>query len=356
MQKIEVRRRFRGKGTILVKPGQIVTFQDKIANIEYLPGRLVRCDVAFELGCEPQNVSSYVNHKPGDWIDQGSELVTYNRFFTKRTILSPISGFYVFTSKVLGHIFIREPLLLDQDKHKESMIKTFEQSNINRNSKKQRDEDEVLNIGHIIYDKFLEHTQNTALEKFDSTRQISGSGKYEAGFSGIISSIEQENEIVITSEGHRFQGVLGFGQQTYGKLSFLESYNDELQEWEVTGELKESIIVIRGWASLKALRRIEQFGALGLICGSIALDVLQEFCPEEPLLHLGHQMPISMTIIMMQKFGEAMSQEQFCELKSLHGHWCLIDGNTQLRAGCKRPEVLVPIKTQEVECATKFEC
>ncbi|MCE5227605.1 MAG: hypothetical protein LLG05_17320 [Porphyromonadaceae bacterium] len=342
----------------MVEEGQIVSFFDTIATIDYLPGRLVRCDVSFELGCEPQNVSQNISHKPGEWIEKGTVLVNYDRFFTKRVAVSPISGFYVFASKVLGYIFIREPLLLDQKKQKDSMKRAFEQSKLNQNSKKQTDKYTApdFGFGNVIFDKFLEHTQNVALENFENAKPNNEAGQFKAGFSGVISSIEQQNEIVITSEGYRFQGVVGFGQQNFGKLTFLESLSDELQESEVPENLKESVVVIRGWPSLKALQKIEQVGAVGLVSGSIPLGVLHDFCLEEPLLYLGHQMPISMTLVMMQKFGEkAMLQEQYAELKSLEGNWCLVDGNTQLRAGCKRPEILVPIKTQEVEHATESE-
>jgi len=355
MQTINVRRKPRGRGKILIEPGQMVSFFDTIATIEYLPGRLVRCDVSFELGCEPQNVNQYISHKPGEWIEQGTVLVNYDRFFTKRVAVSPISGFYVFSSKVLGYIFIREPLLLDQDKQKESMKRAFEQSELNQNSKKQTDHSNTLDYGTLIFDNFLEQTRKGALRKIETTEQNRGTGQFKAGFSGVISSIEQQNEIVITSEGYRFQGAVGFGQQNFGKLTFLESLSNELQESEVPENLEESIVVIRGWPSLKALQKIEQVGAVGLVSGSIPLDVLQDFCPEEPLLYLGHQMPISMTLVMMQKFGEkTMLQEQYAELKSLEGNWCLIDGNTQLRAGCKRPEILVPIHKQEVNHDTEY--
>ncbi len=347
MQTINVRRKPRGKGEILVKEGQKVSFFDTIATIDYLPGRLVRCDVSFELGCEPRNVNQYVSLKSGEWVEQGTVLVTYDRFFTKRVVVSPISGFYVFTSKVLGYIFIREPILLDPDKQKSSMKKAFEQSEHNQNMTKQEDKDTVPNfgIGNIIYDNYLKHTQNAALENLEKAKPKNEAGQFKAGFSGVVRTIEQQNEIVITSKGYRFQGVLGFGQQNFGKLTFLESYSEELQESEVPENLIETIIVIRGRPSLRALQKIERQGGVGLVCGSIPLSVLQDFCPKEPLLHLGHQMPITMTLVTMQKFGETMSQEQYAELKTLEGTWCLIDGNTQLRAGCKRPEILVPIHT-----------
>ncbi|NLN82761.1 MAG: hypothetical protein GX138_00125, partial [Firmicutes bacterium] len=343
---IEVRRKIHGRGRVLVEPGQTVNFFDTIAIIEYLPGRLVRCDVSFELGCEPQNVSQYISHKPGQWIEQGTELVNYNRFFTKRVALSPISGFYVFASKVLGYIFIREPLLLDKDRLKTNMKKSFEELESNKNSKTPTEEATTINYGTLFYDNFLEQAQNNAVGKLGTAEENLGVGQLKAGFTGVISSIEPDKEIVISSEGYRFLGMLGYGQQNFGKLVFLESLDDELHETEVPKDLRGAIAVIRGWPSLKALQKIEQVGALGLVTGSIPLEVLRNFCPQEPLLNLGHQMPISMTIIMMQKFGEVMTKEQYTKLKFLAGKWCLVDGNTQLRAGCKRPEVLVPIYSE----------
>ena len=298
MQEIEVRRKFRGKGRILVEPGQRVTFSDPIATIEYIPGRLVRCNVAYDLGCEPQDVSQYITHKPGEWVKKGTELVSYDHFFSKRSAYSPVSGFYVFASKVLGYIFIREPSVTDSDQHKKML----------------------------------------AGEDVDKDRKV-----MKAGFSGVVSSVNQENQIVISSEGYRFQGVVGFGQQNFGKLLLLGSLNDELQASEVPDDFQDQVIVIKGWPSLDALQKISKSGAVGLVSGNIPIEVLQAFCPEEPLLNLGHQMPISMTLIMMQKFGETMTQVQYDELKKLEGKWCLVDGNTQLRAGCKRPEILIPM-------------
>jgi len=348
LQTIEVQRKLRGKGRILVTVGQRVTFNDTIAKIEYIPGRLVRCDVAFELGCEPQNVSQYISLKPGEWVEQGTVLVNYDRFFTKRVALSPISGFFVFASKVLGYIFIREPFMLNKDLHRKNMKNAMEQSEKMQDSKKQIDTGNTFDRSSLFYDNIVEQAKQKALKKIDTTYLHDGAQDFKAGFSGVIQSINHDNEIIIASKGYRFQGVLGYGQQSYGKLTFLQHESDELQVSEVPDDLQEAIVVIRGWPSLQALQKIEEAGAVGFVSGSISQEVLRQYCPEEPLLNLGHQMPLSMTLVMMKKFGEQIPQDQYNTMKSLEGFWCSIDGNTQLRAGCKRPEILVPISTMEV--------
>src|SRR5450756_1692856 len=111
-QKLTIIRRLPSQVKISVQPGQRVQYQDIIGELDSIPGRMIRCNVAFELGCEAEDIRQYMTKKRGEWISKGDPLVVTDNYFTKRCCKSPISGHIVLVSKILGSIFIRESLQL----------------------------------------------------------------------------------------------------------------------------------------------------------------------------------------------------------------------------------------------------
>lgn len=336
-QKLTVTRRLPEQAKILVQPGQRVQYQDIIGKLDSIPGRMIRCNVAFELGCEAEDIRQYMTKKRGEWISKGDPLVVTDNYFTKRCCKSPISGHIVLVSKILGSIFIRESLRSGDAEIKQTFLEKIAKPQ--SASEATRGGADAMDRGVLFSNDVVASFLASSVEK---AKQVMPQQTlaFRAHLNGVVRKISKD-EVIIDGYGFRFRGIIGFGQEQNGILLPLKSEDADLSAAELPEDLRDRIIIVRRGVTLQALRRLEQSGAVGLIAGSINQSVLREFSQQEPLQVMGHRMKLPFTIILMQGFGSGMSEKHYRELASYAGKRAAIDGKTQLRAGMIRPEILI---------------
>jgi hypothetical protein len=120
----------------------------------------------------------------------------------------------------------------------------------------------------------------------------------------------------IACEGVEITGAWGLGGEVHGPLSF--------------GDPARGAILVREVVSGAELRRLEGEAITGLVTGGLHLHDLSGLAP-------------AFTIVLLGRFGADRLAEPLLDvLHKYEGRLALLDGNTQLRVGVRRPRILLP--------------
>lgn len=360
-EKLQVTRRLVAQGQLLAKPGQRVRHDDVIGKLDYIPGQMVRCNVADALGIDSLNIQKKMAKNLNDWINQGDVLAENREFYTRTSLVSPTSGYIALISRFLGNVFIREPLPAGPKEPIWYRAEELGMSKLAFAAGLAVKQGTVVDRGRVLITNLKPPIVAPAVGKI---REISATEGYMilvplyqptellAHLDGVIKEIAENGALVIESYGYRFQGVMGFGSERVGRLRPLLAEERDLDVNDIPDDLKSCVVLARGGVTLAALRRLEQLEISGLIVGSLDQEVLRQFSHEEPLMIMGQRMELAFTLIMMQGFGSPMPENTYREMAEHADLLVAIDGSTQLRAGVIRPEILIPL-AEDIPADTK---
>lgn len=360
-EKLQVTRRLVAQGQLLAKPGQRVRHDDVIGKLDYIPGQMVRCNVADALGIDSLNIQKKMAKNLNDWINQGDVLAENREFYTRTSLVSPTSGYIALISRFLGNVFIREPLPAGPKEPIWYRAEELGMSKLAFAAGLAVKQGTVVDRGRVLITNLKPPIVAPAVGKI---REISATEGYMilvplyqptellAHLDGVIKEIAENGALVIESYGYRFQGVMGFGSERVGRLRPLLAEERDLDVNDIPDDLKSCVVLARGGVTLAALRRLEQLEISGLIVGSLDQEVLRQFSHEEPLMIMGQRMELAFTLIMMQGFGSPMPENTYREMAEHADLLVSIDGSTQLRAGVIRPEILIPL-AEDIPADTK---
>lgn len=360
-EKLQVTRRLVAQGQLLAKPGQRVRHDDVIGKLDYIPGQMVRCNVADALGIDSLNIQKKMAKNLNDWINQGDVLAENREFYTRTSLVSPTSGYIALISRFLGNVFIREPLPAGPKEPIWYRAEELGMSKLAFAAGLAVKQGTVVDRGRVLITNLKPPLVAPAVGKI---REISATEGYMilvplyqptellAHLDGVIKEIAENGALVIESYGYRFQGVMGFGSERVGRLRPLLAEERDLDVNDIPDDLKSCVVLARGGVTLAALRRLEQLEISGLIVGSLDQEVLRQFSHEEPLMIMGQRMELAFTLIMMQGFGSPMPENTYREMAEHADLLVSIDGSTQLRAGVIRPEILIPL-AEDIPADTK---
>lgn len=269
-------------GKELVKDGEIVSFDTIVARttIRGIPHISRTSSV---LGVDPDEVEDFMVKKIGEKIEKGEIIAKYSAFFGlfDRKCYSPVMGIIESISKVTGCVVIREPEIL-------------------------------VNLDAYIPGKVVE--------------VFPGEG------------VDIETNAVF------IQGIFGVGGETHGELKIcVETYEDILTEEDIHEDCKGKILVGGSQISKNALKKAVDVGAAGIIAGGIDDKVLMDFVGYEIGVAITGHEDIPITIIITEGFGKLpMSNSSFSLVKAFEGYMVSATGETQIRAGVMRPEIIIP--------------
>ena len=116
------------------------------------------------------------------------------------------------------------------------------------------------------------------------------------------------------------------------------------------GEDDRGCILVGGaLVTAAALRRAEETGVTGIICGGILDKDLYDYLGYEIGVAITGHEDIPLSLVITEGFGEIpMAQKTFALLSKLEGQQASINGSTQIRAGVLRPEIVVPRQGAEI--------
>lgn len=289
-------RRLPIKGEVVVKEGDEVGHDTVVARA-YLPGELHIVHLRRVMGeLEPVELQEAVLVKKGDKVKQGQIIAKKKIFFGLFTTKaeSPIDGTVEFVAPQSGDIGIREkPKLLE------------------------------LN----------------------------------AYIKGKVTKVLPQEGVEITTHGALIQGIFGVGGERQGTIEVVvDSPEEPLDEKRLPSEIEGKIIVGGSEVTAGVLKRCDQEGAVGVICGGVRNEELSEFLGYEIGIAITGHEEINTTVIITEGFGRmAMAKRTFELLKWLNGHSASINGATQIRAGAVRPEIIVPLPDDSVPEEERLE-
>jgi len=150
--------------------------------------------------------------------------------------------------------------------------------------------------------------------------------------------------VVIETTATFIQGIFGIGGETHGTLRVLvDSPEDILTADMITSQYKGEVIVGGSYITLEALRKAVEEGVAGIVVGGFDGDDLTKFLGYEMGIAITGDEEIGLTLIITEGFGRInISPHTFELLKQFDGSKASINGETQIRAGVIRPEVIIP--------------
>ena len=269
-------------GEVFVKVGDVVDHELIVARTE-IRGDPEILKVAMLLGVEPEDLPRYMAKNIGDQVEKGELLAHYNAFFglIKKQVETPKSGTIESISDITGQIIIRgSPIPVDVDAY------------------------------------------------------IPGK---------VVEVLPKEGAVIETNAAF-IQGIFGIGGEDHGRIRIaVESPDAILTADAINPEDKGTILVGGSLVTLDAIKKCVEVGVSCIVVGGIRHYDLTAFTNEEVGVAITGQEDLGITLIVTEGFGKMrMSQATFDLLKNFEGFNASVNGETQIRAGVLRPEIIIP--------------
>ncbi len=279
---VSKKRRLPILGEVFVKEGDVVNSDRILARAE-LKGDPEIIKASMLLSIEPEDVPRYMHKTLGDNIEEGELLASYTALFglIKKRVESPRTGTIESISDVTGQVIIRGiPIPVEVD----------------------------------------------------------------AYIPGKIVEILPKEGAVIETNAAFIQGIFGIGGEDHGRIKIaVKSSDDVLTVDAISPEDKGAILVGGSLVTLDAINKCVEVGVSCIVVGGIRHEDLTSFTKEEVGVAITGQEELGVTLIITEGFGKMrMSKATFDLLKSFEGFTASVNGETQIRAGVLRPEIIIP--------------
>jgi hypothetical protein len=161
---------------------------------------------------------------------------------------------------------------------------------------------------------------------------------------GKVVEVIPDKGVAIETTASFVQGIFGIGGETHGTLHVpVNSPEDILEADMIKPEDRGAIIAGGSYITLKALRKAVDVGVAGIVVGGFDGDDLTKFLGYEIGIAITGEEEIGLTLIVTEGFGRInMSPRTFELFKQFEGKKVSMNGETQIRAGVIRPEVIIP--------------
>jgi hypothetical protein len=279
---VEKERKLPLKGTVLVNLGDEV---DPYTNVAFttIAGDPHIVDAAINMGILPETLPEVMVKEIGSSVEKGEQLCEYKMLFglIKRSVNSPIKGTLESVSEITGRIIIRsEPIPVNM----------------------------------------------------------------EAYIPGKIKEILPEEGAVIETNAAFIQGIFGISGERHGVIKVVtESRDEQLTADHITDEHKDCIVVGGSLINIAAITKGIRVGVAGIVGGGINTTDLTKFMGAEVGVAITGEEKIGLTLIITEGFGSmSMHQKTYDILKKYEGYHAAMNGETQIRAGVIRPEIIIP--------------
>ncbi len=277
-------RRLPIKGSTTVNVGDIVKYDDLIAKTD-IPGNPYTVKASDLLKCDTDEVIHFMKKQIGDSVKKDEIIAQFIGFFglIKQIVKSPVDGHVESLSEISGQIIVREnPIPVE----------------------------------------------------------------IEAYIPGKIIKILPDEGAIIEIRAAFIQGIFGVGGETHGEIILaVKSPEDVLTIKDITSKYEGKILVGGSIITNEALLKALEIGVKGIIVGGIRNHDLKDLVGYDIGVAITGFEDIEMTLIITEGFGKInMSNQTFSLLKDLEGEMAHLTGETQIRAGVKRPEIIIPLK------------
>ncbi|MDE0012377.1 MAG: hypothetical protein OXU36_14595 [Candidatus Poribacteria bacterium] len=292
---IEKERRLPLEGEVLVEAGATVKAEDVVAKAD-LPGKVQLLNVANLLSVPPNEIAEYMLKPVGEPVSKDEIIATTKGLFGlfKSQARSPIDGTIEAVSDVTGQVILREPPIPVEVK---------------------------------------------------------------AYTDGMVTETVPTEGVTVETYGTYIQGIFGVGGETVGDLVIVaKSSSDELTAEQILSEHRDSILVGGSLVTTDAIQKAIQHGVRGIIAGGIDDADLRELLGYELGVAITGSEEIGITLVITEGFGRvAMAEQTFALLKARQWMKTSINGATQIRAGVVRPEIVIPLASEDAGSVSDAE-
>ncbi len=173
----------------------------------------------------------------------------------------------------------------------------------------------------------------------------------DAYIRGTVAEVHPEEGVAVETEAVFIQGIFGIGGESRGELVVVtENRGDELTADMIKPEHAGKVLVGGSFLSLAAYKKALSLKVAGVVVGGFNYFDLEEI--------LGYTLGVAITgsenlvtsLVLTEGYGEIrMGSRTFDLLKQHHGKFTSINGATQIRAGVIRPEIVIPLKPEDIK-------
>lgn len=275
-------------GEVRVNVGDVVQAEQVVAET-FMPGDVVPINLANLLSVPPGEVSALMLKQEGDVVAVGDVLARTNGIFGffKNEYASKSAGTIESVSKVTGQVILRGTAIPVQ-------VKAF--------------------------------------------------------LAGTVAEVIPNEGVVIEAETTYLQGIFGIGGEAYGPIRVVcQSHSEALTPEKITDDMKGAVVVGGARMTGESIQKAIDVGAAAVVSGGIDDQDLKEILGYDLGVAITGTEKIGTTLIITEGFGEiAMAKRTFELLKSREGDAAAVTGATQIRAGVMRPEIVIPLTSEEL--------
>ncbi len=286
--KVIKERRLPLKGNVLKKKGESVLPDDIVATTD-LPGNVQMVNVANLLNIDAADIAEVIKVQTGNKFDKGDLIAETAGIFGlfKSKVPAPVSGTLESFSEITGQVVLREaPIPVEMD----------------------------------------------------------------AYVSGKVKDAIPEEGVYIETDAAFIQGIFGIGGERRGDLKIItQSRKDKITSDMLDASLAGKVVVGGSHISLATYKKAISLKIAAIVVGGFNYSDLKPI--------LGYTLGVAITgsedlvtsLIVTEGFGKInMGSRTFDLLKKHDGHFVSVNGATQIRAGVIRPEIVIPLKSEEI--------
>ncbi len=153
---------------------------------------------------------------------------------------------------------------------------------------------------------------------------------------GEVIDVKKNLKAKIKTKGTKIRGIIGFGDENYGQVITVDNVED------IEERYKNKVLLSFEPINYSFLKRAEQVGVSGIIAPSINNKDWVDYYGKEIGVALTGEEEIDFTIILTEGFGNMKMNDEYIDyLKEIDGKYVSLSGRTQIRAGVKRPMIVV---------------
>lgn len=347
------------KGEVLVKPGDEVRPWTPVARIGYLPGKMTRVDISYQLKVPPARIPQYMVRAVGDQVEEGEGLARGRMFWELREARSPAKGIVGLVSRYLGHAYVREPIDLGETEPAELDIASelgiqpfFITEYMNVSLGKSVSKGQPVAVRKKSFGEQPTYVLSPTYGYISSVDRRKGTITVTPLFrttdvlayiDGLVSRVIPDEGVVVTTACGLVNGVFGVGGETYGTLAVPAPGPDHvLREDEITEAARGQVIVGGATATPEALDRAASVGVKAMVLGHAPMEMVRKVAPGVNMGITGSE-NAQFTLVLTEGFRpQPMAADVFDALAGAAGKTVSCNGTTHIRAGVIRPEIVIP--------------
>ncbi|MCD6400116.1 hypothetical protein J7L85_04925 [candidate division WOR-3 bacterium] len=339
MAKILKKRILPFDGRVLVDKGDIVKPETLVAEMFYIGERPFIVNIADRLKVGLTEIEEYLTKKVGDTVNAGEIIAVRKTLGARMLADSPVSGVLEYISPASGGVIIREkigkdeigPVTINCAKALDIPPESLE-IHLNKHIGEKVEKGGVIASMSMYAGIAMKYCRSPIYGEVVDINLKTGDvvikrpveeRKLNASIPGIIKEIIPKRGVIIETEAEVFYGVFGFGGERWGRLG------TDIIIFDKPVKRKE----------FESLRGKVQ----GIITPSISVMEFDDIFGDEIRKGITKENDTGITMILMEGFGRLkLDNDLKKKLNKYKGKFVTIDGRTQIRAGVRRPQILIP--------------